>query len=346
MKARTKCLVIGMMSVLGAMIWTHRAIAQSPSIQVSYYTPQFYLDYLVFYDQDGTPIYYENDTAYSVPSEYADYNALVTHFQQNADAYSKWFQEVGYANLQYRLPLAYNGYQPLYYLGYLVFYDDSGQPIYYADGTSYPVPSNYSDYNRLASSYRQHRAGYLTWYQARGQRFRWYRQPAGSSYYQPLYYDGYLVYYDDSGLPYWNQGGRPVYIPSTHRLYNTYISHYRTNRANYSRWYASGGNHYQTYRQPAPLRQRVTATNAPRATRGRSVNRTFTPRMRPEARPDRRPEIRPNRRPEPVARPGRGNVDCNREPGHPSCRGRGMRQPQEGRQGRPENPRGKRNPGR
>jgi len=294
--------VVGLLSVVAATMWARPALAQN--IFVSYYTPQFYLDYLVFFEPDGNPIYYENDTAYSVPAGDADHDALVTHFQQHAEAYGRWYQEVGYANLQYRLPLAQAGYQPVFYLGYLIFYDDRGRPTYYDNGGVFPVPSSYAGYGNLARHYSQHRAAYLTWYQARGRHFRWYRQPARTSTYQPLYHDGYVVYYDTSGTPYCYQNGRPVYIPTNNSLYSSYVSHYRANHASYTRWFAGGGNSYRTYRQPSS-RQRVVAAGAPRAVRGKAVVRTFTAEGRMAARPEHIPAGRPRQ----AAPPWRGQPE-------------------------------------
>lgn len=357
---RARCLVI--VAILGATAWAAPAEAGIPGIQVGYYTPQFYLDYLVFYDQDGKPVYYENDTAYLVPSEYAGHDALVTHFQENTEAFSRWFQEVGHANLSYRLPLAHNGYQPHYYLGFPVFYDGVGLPIYYSAGTGYRVPSTAPGYSGYVRHYRQRRVAYLKWYRERGLMFRWYRQPVHTAYYQPLYHDGYLVYYDDAALPYYFTGGRMAYVPRTDALYNAYISHYQANHASYARWYRSGGSGYRAYRQPV-LHKWQLATGAPRATGGRAVSRTFTPsagallqadrRSSPIARPERRPQsitaverrpgARPEQRREPAARPARSYVNCDEEPRHSSCQGRGTHQPQAGPRP-PVNRRG--NPGR
>jgi hypothetical protein len=286
--------MLGLAAILA--VWSAPAGAQTPSIEVDYYTPQYYLDRLVFFDENGNPIYYESDTAYAVPTDYDGYNNLVSYFQQNEANYARWFQEVGYQNLEYRMPLAHGGYQPVYYSGYPIFYNDAGQPIYYVDGSVAYVPSSDPGYAGWVRYYQLHRGLYLRWYQARGRYFHWYRTPIGTSYYQPLYYEGYPVYYSDAGAPYYYSGGQSVYIPASYGLYNTYVSHYRTHRVHYVRWYSSTGQRYRDYRQPVHFRgQRTAVVNAPRAVRGRAVNRTFV--ARPVA--ERRAIVRPG-----IVRPG------------------------------------------
>ena len=63
MKVRTKYLLAATVALLLAS-WAGPVMAQS--VYTSYYTPQFYGDYLVFYDEAGAPIYYENNNAYAV----------------------------------------------------------------------------------------------------------------------------------------------------------------------------------------------------------------------------------------------------------------------------------------
>ena len=77
MKSRTKHLLAAAVALL-LVSWSGSVMARG--IHTSYYTPQFYGDYLVFYDESGAPIYYEDNYAYAVPGDYQDYEALVNHF--------------------------------------------------------------------------------------------------------------------------------------------------------------------------------------------------------------------------------------------------------------------------
>lgn len=67
-------------------------------------------------------------------------------------------------------------YTPLYYNGYVVYYDTLGRPMYYAGGVRYYVPSTYVYYGRLRTHYLSHRVYYNRWYRARGHRYRRYRR--------------------------------------------------------------------------------------------------------------------------------------------------------------------------
>jgi hypothetical protein len=326
MTARARSVVGGLVVAL-VMAWSGQAAAQN--IYRDYYTPQFYMDHLVFYDEAAQPIYYVGDVAYSVPSDTPFYEELVIHYEQNADAYHRWFEEVGYAHLSYRRPVAAHGYTPMYYLDYPVFFDDAGRPVYYVDGVAHPIPPAYPRYHLYVSHWRARRALYLRWYNSHGRHYRWWRRPIATGYYSPLYYDGYVVFYDDSGAPYYYMGGRTVYIPRTHRDYNRYHSHWRTHRGNYRRWYKSAGHRQHAYRQPRAYRRRAVVTTAPRAVRGRAVQRTY--RRRPVVRP------RPGR-PGPHARPGQPGRPPHARPGHPGRPGPQARPGRPGPQARPGHP--------
>jgi len=344
---QVKNLLAGLATV--ATLVTVARPAQAQNIYVDYYTPQFYVDHLVFYDEEGTPIYYEGDTAYSVPSDYELYNELVNHYREQADNYHRWFEEVGYAHLNYRRPIATSYYTPQYYLEYPVYYDDAGQPIYYVDGRMYRVPQSYAQYHALRSYYAARRAAYRRWYAGPGRYYRWYRRPIRTGYYNPLYYDGYVVFYDDGGRPYYYRDGRTVFVPASYRLYNSYVSHWRAHRANYTRWYRERGRTHHSYRRPGYRRRVVVNRHAPRAVRGRAAVRVYGRRgarpgpgprhVGPRPGPGPRhvgPRPRPGR-PGPVRvehRPGPGPRYGNRPGPHP-----GRMQPRPPR-GRPEPPRG------
>lgn len=72
--------------------------------------------------------------------------------------------------------VATNYYTPLYYNGYVVYYDEVGRPVYYVGGARYYIPPTYVGYNRYISHYRVHRTHYHRWYGHRGHSYRTYRR--------------------------------------------------------------------------------------------------------------------------------------------------------------------------
>jgi hypothetical protein len=58
-------------------------------------------------------------------------------------------------------------YQPLYYGGYVVYYDDGGRPFYTLGGVSYYIPVRSPYYAYYVGHYRTYGAAYRGWY-ARG----------------------------------------------------------------------------------------------------------------------------------------------------------------------------------
>ena len=76
----------------------------------------------------------------------------------------------------------------------------------------------------------------------------------GTSYYSPMYYNGYIVYYDSVGSPIYYSGGATYYVPSTYGQYHAYRSHYTTHRGNYNRWNSSQGHRYKATGRAQPRR--------------------------------------------------------------------------------------------
>ena len=281
MKARKKFLLAAALGLL-LVTWAGPVLAQS--IYVDYYTPQFYGDYLVFYDESGAPIYYEDNYAYAVPGDYPDYEELINHFLDNEDAYFQWFEDVGYENLHYRRTPIADYYKPRYYNGYIVFFED-GQPVYYVDGDRNVIRRTDRRYPRLMRHFRKHRDDYRRWYRSTGRHYRWYFRPVYTDYYSPLWHDGYLIYFDVSGLPFYYHQGRTIYIPRRHKRYHDYVSHYRSHRHKYDRWYKERGRKYHKYRKPKSRRKPVIAPKAPRARHGRAEKRKYRPKIRPHRKP-------------------------------------------------------------
>ena len=282
-------LLVALGTVAALLILTAPAAARD--VYVGYYEPQFYIDQLVFFDQDGRPYYYVDDQAYRVPEDYPFYDELVDHYWNHVDAYLRWFEQVGYASLHYRRPLRTDYYEPLFYQEYPVFFHDDGRPYYYRDGRTVLVPAGDPAYRRLLRYYRSHRAAYHRWYRQRGRHYRWYRRPIATGYYHPLYHDGYLLYFDATGLPFFYRGGRKVYVDRGHRRFSLYRDHYRSHRKSYHRWYSKEGRRHHGYRQPRGYRSRVRYDRAPRGRRGRIEDRA---RHRRNRRRD-RPLLRPGR---------------------------------------------------
>jgi hypothetical protein len=69
------------------------------------------------------------------------------------------------------------GYEPQYYDGYVVYYDDVGRPYYYEDGAVVVVPAASSYYVGLVQYGRLHRPEYRRWYADYGWRYRGYHYP-------------------------------------------------------------------------------------------------------------------------------------------------------------------------
>lgn len=69
-----------------------------------------------------------------------------------------------------------------------------------------------------------------------------------TNYYEPMYYQGYVVYYDNAGLPIYYVGGTRYYVPRTYVHYGLYTTHYRTYRVGYYRWNSHLGYRYRTVR--------------------------------------------------------------------------------------------------
>ena len=53
-----------------------------------------------------------------------------------------------------------NYYRPLYYQGYVVYYDTYGRPYYYLNGAQYYIPSTYHYYNYYTWHYNRYRTHY------------------------------------------------------------------------------------------------------------------------------------------------------------------------------------------
>lgn len=67
-------------------------------------------------------------------------------------------------------------YQPQYYDGYVVYYDDYGRPYYYVNGAAYWVPPASPYYGVYVRHWRTYGPAYHRWYVHYGYRYRGYRR--------------------------------------------------------------------------------------------------------------------------------------------------------------------------
>ncbi len=67
------------------------------------------------------------------------------------------------------------GYQPQFYDGYVVYYDDGGRPYYYVNGGVAWVPTSSPLYIGYVNHWRTYGVAYRGWYSHRGYRYRAYR---------------------------------------------------------------------------------------------------------------------------------------------------------------------------
>lgn len=83
-----------------------------------------------------------------------------------------------YATASAPTVVATANYNPMYYDGYVVYYDDGGRPLYYVNGSPVYVPPTYRGYHSLVNHYHHHRVPYRRWYANHGVRYRHYRHPS------------------------------------------------------------------------------------------------------------------------------------------------------------------------
>jgi hypothetical protein len=68
-------------------------------------------------------------------------------------------------------------YQPLFYNGCLVFFDDWGRPFINVDDQVVFIPTTYVYYTTYVRHFQMHRARYHAWYRTHGVRLRGHRSP-------------------------------------------------------------------------------------------------------------------------------------------------------------------------
>ncbi len=73
-------------------------------------------------------------------------------------------------------PVAAYGYQPQYYEGYVVYYDEGGRPYYYNGGNVVWVSPSSPYYAGYVNHWRVNGAAYARWHASYGVRYRTYRR--------------------------------------------------------------------------------------------------------------------------------------------------------------------------
>ena len=71
--------------------------------------------------------------------------------------------------------VAYGGYEPQYYDGYVVYYDGVGRPYYYYGNSAVYIDAGHPMYGRYVDHYRAYGPQYNRWYGSHGYRYRTYR---------------------------------------------------------------------------------------------------------------------------------------------------------------------------
>ncbi len=71
-------------------------------------------------------------------------------------------------------PASVEGYRPLSYNGYVVYYDQVGAPYYYYNGGVSYIPRTYGGYGVYVNHYNTYRGGYARWHTTYGARYRGY----------------------------------------------------------------------------------------------------------------------------------------------------------------------------
>jgi len=77
------------------------------------------------------------------------------------------------------------GYEPMYYDGYVVYYDGVGRPFYWVNGVQVWIPPSSPYYTRYVTHWRTYGPAYQRWRAAHGARYRTYRYRGG-------YYGGHV----------------------------------------------------------------------------------------------------------------------------------------------------------
>lgn len=90
MKPTQLLIALALSSVFVSGCTVYTTTGPEPPIAEPAYEPLYYDGYVVYYRDDGVPIYYVGDTVYVVPRTYPRYRVLVGHYHQNVRGYRHW----------------------------------------------------------------------------------------------------------------------------------------------------------------------------------------------------------------------------------------------------------------
>jgi hypothetical protein len=76
---------------------------------------------------------------------------------------------------EYPEPVYASGYQPVFYDGYMVYYDTYGHPFYYANGAAVWISPSSPYYGRFVAHWNTYGRAYGGWYAHNGYRYHGYR---------------------------------------------------------------------------------------------------------------------------------------------------------------------------
>lgn len=97
-----RALLLGTVASLAGCI----VVAEEPHavtvIDAEGYHPHFYHGYIVYYDADGLPIYYQAGVVHHVPRTYVHYGVLVRHYHLHRPRYRRWYRARGHRLRHYR----------------------------------------------------------------------------------------------------------------------------------------------------------------------------------------------------------------------------------------------------
>lgn len=82
-----------------------------------------------------------------------------------------------YADAAY--PVEAEGWQPQYYDGYMVYYDQGGQPFYYVNGAAVWIPQSSPYYAQFNGYWRANPYAYSRWHARYGASYHSYRVSPG-----------------------------------------------------------------------------------------------------------------------------------------------------------------------
>lgn len=95
---------VGVLLSTSGCVYVARPGAALAGPAASYYSPQYYDGYVVYYDRAGLPYYYSGGRTNYVPRKYRGYGSLVDHHRVHRPHYDRWHRTRGAKFRSYRHP--------------------------------------------------------------------------------------------------------------------------------------------------------------------------------------------------------------------------------------------------